>query len=602
MFLPVCKKDMIERGWDEVDFVFVNGDSYVDHPSFGVAIITRILEANGYKVAILSQPRWDNESDFLEFGKPRLGFLVSSGNLDSMVNHYTVSRHKRDSDFYSEGGIIGKRPDYAVEVYSKLIRKAYPSVPIIIGGLEASLRRLAHYDYLKDTLKPSILYSSGADLLVYGMGENSILEIADGLNSGLSIKDLVYIRGTAFITKDTFNIPSEAVYLPSYKEDKESKTTYAKSFNIQYNNCDAYSAKVLVEKYEDKYVVLNPPQYPLTQEELDHVYELDYERTYHPMYKMGVPSIKEVKFSIAINRGCLGSCSFCSLNFHQGRIIQSRSKASIIKEAKLMIKDPDFKGYIHDVGGPSANFYIKACDKQEKFEACNNRSCLFPSKCRNLKVSHKEYLDILRELRSLDGVKKVFVRSGIRYDYLMYDKDSEFFNELVKYHISGQLRVAPEHISDKVLKYMQKPSFKLYEEFTKKFYEINNKLNMNQYIVPYLMSSHPGSELSDAIEMAIYLKKNHIRVDQVQDFYPTPGTLSTCMYYTGLDPRTLEEVKVTKNPHEKAMQRALIQWWKPEFYDLIKEALLKANRSDLIGYSNNCIIKPKNQKIINKRR
>lgn len=596
MFLPVSKKDLIERGWDEVDFVCVNGDAYIDHPSFGVAIISRVLEANGYKVAILAQPRWDRIDDFLEFGKPRLGFLVSSGNLDSIVNHYTVSRHRRDSDFYSEGGKIGKRPDYAVDVYCKLIKQAYPDSPIIIGGLEGSLRRLAHYDYYQNTLKPSILYSSGADILIYGMGEVSVIEVADGLNSGLDVKDLVYIRGTAFKTKDTINIPSEAIFLPSYKEIKESKVKYAESFNTQYNNCDAYSAKVLVEEYSDTYIVLNPPQFPLTQEELDHVYELDYERTYHPMYKEGVPAIQEVKFSLAINRGCLGSCSFCALNFHQGRIIQSRSKESIIKEAKLMISDPDFKGYIHDVGGPTANFYTKACDKQDKFGACINKKCLFPDKCKSLNVSHKEYLDILRELRNLEGVKKVFVRSGIRYDYLMYDKDDEFFNELVKYHISGQLRVAPEHISDKVLKYMQKPSFKLYEEFTKKFYEINNRLHMNQYIVPYLMSSHPGCDLNDAIIMAVYLKKNHIKVDQVQDFYPTPGTLSTCMYYTGLDPRNLNEVYVTKSPHEKAMQRALIQWWKPEFYDLIKEALEKCGRLDLIGYDNKCLIKPKKRK------
>lgn len=592
MFLPVCKQDLIDRNIEQVDFVFVSGDAYVDHPSFAMAIISRVLEANGYTVAILSQPRWDRIDDFCEFGEPRLGFLVSSGNLDSIVNHYTVSKHKRDYDYYSEGGKTGRRPDYAIRVYTQLIKKAYPKSPVIIGGIEASLRRLAHYDYFKNTLKPSILYESGADLISYGMGERSIVEVADALNSGLDIKDIIFVRGTVYKTKNKLYIPDDAIILPSFKEDKEDKITYAKSFKIQYDNTDPYSAKTLVEEYDGVWVVENPPQYPLSQDELDNVYELPYERTYHPMYKEGVPAINEVKFSLAINRGCLGSCSFCSLNFHQGRIIQSRSKESIIREAKQMINDPDFKGYIHDVGGPTANFYIKACSKQDKYGACVNKKCLFPKKCQNLQVSHKEYLDILRALRNLKGVKKVFIRSGIRYDYLMYDKDDEFFNELVKYHISGQLRVAPEHISDKVLKLMQKPSFKLYEDFTKKFYEINKKNNLNQYIVPYLMSSHPGSELSDAIIMAVYLKKNHIHVDQVQDFYPTPGTLSTCMYYTGVDPRTLEKVYTAVNPHEKAMQRALIQYYKKENYDLIKEALLKAGRSDLIGYGEDCLIKP----------
>ncbi len=592
MFLPVCKQDLIDRNIEQVDFVFVSGDAYVDHPSFAMAIISRVLEANGYTVAILSQPRWDRIDDFCEFGEPRLGFLVSSGNLDSIVNHYTVSKHKRDYDYYSEGGKTGRRPDYAIRVYTQLIKKAYPKSPVIIGGIEASLRRLAHYDYFKNTLKPSILFESGADLISYGMGERSIVEVADALNSGLDIKDIIFVRGTVYKTKNKLYIPDDAIILPSFKEDKEDKITYAKSFKIQYDNTDPYSAKTLVEEYDGVWVVENPPQYPLSQDELDNVYELPYERTYHPMYKEGVPAINEVKFSLAINRGCLGSCSFCSLNFHQGRIIQSRSKESIIREAKQMINDPDFKGYIHDVGGPTANFYIKACSKQDKFGACVNKKCLFPKKCQNLQVSHKEYLDILRALRNLKGVKKVFIRSGIRYDYLMYDKDDEFFNELVKYHISGQLRVAPEHISDKVLKLMQKPSFKLYEDFTKKFYEINKKNNLNQYIVPYLMSSHPGSELSDAIIMAVYLKKNHIHVDQVQDFYPTPGTLSTCMYYTGVDPRTLEKVYTAVNPHEKAMQRALIQYYKKENYDLIKEALLKAGRSDLIGYGEDCLIKP----------
>lgn len=600
MFLPICKQDLIDRGINEVDFVYVTGDAYIDHPSFGVAIISRILEANGYKVAILSQPRWDTLDDFYEFGKPRLGFLVTSGNLDSIVNNYTVSKHKRATDQYSEGGISGKRPDYAVKVYTELIRKAYPNSPIIIGGIEASLRRLAHYDYYRNTLKPSILFESGADLISYGMGEKCIVEIADALNSGLDIKDIIYIKGTVYKTKDKVYIPDDAIYLPSFSEIKKDKITYAKSFKIQYDNTDAYSAKPLVEEYDNLYIVQNPPQYPLTQEELDNVYSLDYERTYHPIYKKGVPAINEVKFSIAMNRGCMGSCSFCALSFHQGRIIQSRSKESIVSEAIEMTKDKDFKGYIHDVGGPTANFYIKACDKQKKFGACVNRRCLFPSKCSNLKVSHKEYLDILRTLRNLPKVKKVFVRSGLRYDYLLYDKNDEFFEELVKYHISGQLRVAPEHTSNRVLNYMQKPSFELYEKFTKKFYDINRKLNMNQFIVPYLMSSHPGCELSDAINLACYLKRNHIHVDQVQDFYPTPGTLSTCMYYTGVDPRTLEKVYVATSPHEKAMQRALIQFYRNENYDLIYEALQKTNRIDLIGYSNESLIKPRKIKIYNK--
>lgn len=593
MFLPISKKDLIDRGIDQVDFVYVSGDAYVDHPSFGVAIISRVLEANGYKVAILPQPRWDVDDDFLQFGEPRLGFLVTSGNLDSMVNNYSVSKKKRTVDQYSEGGKVGMRPDYAVSVYCHILKRLFPKKPIVIGGIEASLRRLAHYDYLKNKLKPSILIESNADIISYGMGEKTIVEIADALNSGLEAKDLIYLRGTVWKTRDKSLLPQDSIILPTYHEIKQDKVAYAKSFKIQYDNTDPYSGKPLVEEYDGTYVVQNEANFPFEREYLDWVYGLDYERTYHPIYKEGVPAIKEVKYSIAINRGCMGSCSFCALTFHQGRIIQSRSKESVVDEAKKIISDKDFKGYIHDVGGPTANFYDIACEKQKKFGACVNRKCLFPKKCPNLKVSHENYLNILRTLRSLKGIKKVFIRSGIRYDYLMYDKNEEFFNELVKYHISGQLKVAPEHVSEKVLKHMQKPSFALYEEFVQKYLQINKKNNMNQFIVPYLMSSHPGSELSDAILLAQYLKKHHLSVEQVQDFYPTPGTLSTCMYYTGLDPRTLEKVYVATNPHEKAMQRALIQYNRKENYDLIKEALTKANRLDLIGDGEECLIKKK---------
>lgn len=595
MFLPVTKEDLKLRNITEVDFVYVSGDAYVDHPSFGTAIISRVLDTLGYTVAIIPQPRWDRDDDFLRFGKPKLGFLVSSGNIDSIVNHYTVSKRRRDKDLYSENGEMGKRPDYAVIVYTKIIKRLFPDSPVIIGGVEASLRRLAHYDYYKNKVLKSILIESGADIISYGMGEKTISEIAEGLKSGLDIKDIIYLRGTVWKTKDQSLLPDDAIFLPSFKETQSDKLAYAKSFKIQYENTDPYSSKPLVEQYDDTYVIQNLSNLPFEREYLDWVYSLDYERTYHPMYKLGVPAIKEVKYSISMNRGCMGSCSFCALTFHQGRIIQSRSKESIVNEAIKLTKLPDFKGYIHDIGGPTANFYNKACDKQEKYGACRNRKCLFPEKCQNLKVSHKEYLDILKAVRNLDGIKKVFIRSGIRYDYLMYDKNDEFFQELVKNHISGQLKVAPEHVSNRVLKYMQKPNFELYEKFTKKYFELNKKLNKNQYLVPYLMSSHPGCELSDAIILAQYLKNNNIHVEQVQDFYPTPGTLSTCMYYTGLDPRTdkFEKVYVPNNPHEKALQRALIQFHLPKNYDLVYEALVKAGREDLIGYDKNCLIRPK---------
>ena len=598
MFLPVTKKDLENRGITQVDFVFVSGDAYVDHPSFSVAIISRVLEAYGYTVAILPQPRWDIDIDFKRFGEPKLGFLVCSGNIDSIVNHYTVAKKPRDRDLYSENGELNKRPDYATIVYSRIIRHLYPKVPIILGGVEASLRRLCHYDYFKDRLMKSVLIESKADLIIYGMGEQSIIEIADGLKSGLSIKDIVYVRGTTFITNNKDNIDSEAIYLPKYNDLIKDKMNFAKSFKIQYDNTDPISSKVLVEEYDEGYVVQNTPTLPFSREYLDWIYALPYEREAHPMYKLGIPALQEVKFSITANRGCMGSCSFCSLAFHQGRIIQSRSEESIVNEAKELIKDKDFKGYINDIGGPTANFYIQACDKQKKYGVCKNRKCLYPNKCRNLVVSHEGYLNILRKVRALDGVKKVFIRSGIRYDYLIYDKNEEFFEELVKYHISGQLRVAPEHISDKVLGYMQKPSKEVYEAFVKKFNEINKKTGKDQYVVPYLMSSHPGCDLKQAIELAEYLHKNKIHVDQVQDFYPTPGTLSTCMYYTLVDPRNdkYEPVYVAKSPHEKRMQRALMQYYRKENYDIVKEALIKANRTDLIGNGPNCLIsynKPK---------
>lgn len=594
MFLPVCKKDLKERNIEQVDFVYVSGDAYVDHPSFGVAIISRVLEALGYTVAILPQPNWRDEKSFLEFGEPRLGFLVTSGNIDSIVNHYAVSKKPRSTDSYSEGGETGHRPDYAVKVYCNIIRKLFPNKPIIIGGIEASLRRLAHYDYYKDTLMKSILIDSKADIISYGMGEQTISEIADALNSGLDIKDIIYLRGCVWRTKDKNLIPSDAIYLPSYEELKKDKLNYARSFYVQYQNNDPYTSNVLVEKYGDEYIIQNQPCFPFEQEYLDWVYSLDYERTYHPMYKKGVPAILEVKFSIAMNRGCMGSCAFCALTSHQGRIMQARSKESIIEEAKKIIKDPEFKGYIHDIGGPTANFYNKGCEKQEEYGTCKNKLCLFPKKCNKLIVSHDKYLDILKAVRSLKGVKKVFVRSGIRYDYLIYDEDDTFFRELVQNHISGQLKVAPEHISDKVLSYMQKPNHDVYERFVSKYYKLNKEYNKNQFLVPYLMSSHPGCELTDAIKLAEYLKKNNLRVDQVQDFYPTPGTLATCMYYTEVDPRTpdLEKVYVAKNPHEKAMQRALIQYSKPNNQKLVYEALQKAKRFDLIGYGKECLIKP----------
>ena len=595
-FLPINYKELKEQGVTRPDFVYIIGDAYVDHPSFGHAIISRILEANGYSVGIISQPDWKNKESITEFGEPRLGFLVTGGNMDSMVNHYSVSKKRRDTDAFTPGGIMGKRPDYATVVYCNLIRQTYKKTPIIIGGIEASLRRLAHYDYWSNSMKRSILLDSGADLLIYGMGEKPIVEIADALNSGIEVKDITFIDGTVYKTNSLESV-YDAIELPGYTQLKEEKKKYAESFYTQYCNTDPFVAKRLVEPYKEKqYVVQNPPAKPLSQSEMDYVYALPYMRTYHPSYEEagGVPAISEVKFSLVSNRGCFGGCSFCALTFHQGRIIQTRSHESLLAEAEKIVWDKDFKGYIHDVGGPTANFRHMACKKQAEHGACPNKQCLFPKPCKNLKVDHKDYLKLLRKLRELPNVKKVFVRSGIRFDYLMADDRDEFFNELCQHHISGQLKVAPEHISDNVLKYMGKPENSVYEAFQKKYKKINEKIGKKQYLVPYLMSSHPGSTIKEAVELAVYLRDLGYMPEQVQDFYPTPSTLSTCMYYTGYDPRTMKPVYTPKNPHEKAMQRALIQYRNPKNYDLVKEALTLAGRTDLIGFDKECLIRPRN--------
>ena len=597
-FLPVCRKDMEERGWDAVDFAYVIGDAYVDHPSFGPAIISRILEANGYRVGIISQPDWKDNTSIMEYGEPKLGFLISGGNMDSMVNHYSVSKKRRKTDAFTPGGVMGKRPDYATIVYGNLIRQVYKKTPIIIGGIEASLRRLAHYDYWSNHLKRSILLDSGADLISYGMGERSIVEIADALKSGIAVGDITFIDGTVYKAKDLSSV-YDAVTLPSYEELKKDKLNYARSFYVQYCNTDPFSGKRLVEPYSDHlYVVQNPPAKPLSQPEMDRVYSFPYMRTYHPSYEAagGVPAIEEVKYSLISNRGCFGGCNFCALTFHQGRIIQTRSHESLLAEANQFIWDKDFKGYIHDVGGPTANFRAPSCEKQLQYGVCKEKQCLFPKPCRNLKVDHKDYLKLLRKLRELPNVKKVFIRSGIRFDYLMADKDDTFFRELCEHHVSGQLKVAPEHISDAVLKKMGKPENRVYEAFTEKYKKINQKLGKNQFLVPYLMSSHPGSTMKEAVELAEYLRDLGYMPEQVQDFYPTPSTISTCMYYTGVDPRTMEKVYVPVNPHEKAMQRALIQYRNPKNYDLVMEALKKAGRMDLVGYDRHCLIRPRQPK------
>ena len=597
-FLPICREDMEARGWEQVDFVYVTGDAYVDHPSFGHAIITRILESHGYKIGLISQPDWKDKDSITIYGEPRLGFLVSGGNMDSMVNHYSVSKKRRANDAFTPGGEMGKRPDYATTVYCNLIRQTYKKTPIIIGGIEASLRRMAHYDYWSNKLKRSILLDSGADLISYGMGERSIVEIAEALDSGLAIEDITYIDGTVCKVKSLDSV-YDAIVLESWDTLKADKLNYAKSFYKQYCNTDPFSGKRLVEPYSDHlYVVQNPPAKPLSQSEMDRVYSLPYMRTYHPSYEAlgGVPAIEEVKYSLISNRGCFGGCSFCALTFHQGRIIQTRSHESLISEAKKFIWDKDFKGYIHDVGGPTANFRAPACEKQLTKGACVNKQCLFPTPCKNMKVDHKDYLKLLRKLRELPNVKKVFIRSGIRFDYLIADKDDTFFRELCEHHVSGQLKVAPEHVADPVLQMMGKPENSVYQAFCKKYKQINERLGKRQFLVPYLMSSHPGSTMKEAVALAEYLRDLGYMPEQVQDFYPTPSTISTCMYYTGVDPRTMKPVYVPKNPHEKAMQRALIQYRNPKNYDLVLEALKVADRMDLVGFDKHCLIRPRQMK------
>ena len=591
-FLPLCKQDMIDRGWEQCDFVYVIGDAYVDHPSFGHAIISRVLESHGYTVGIISQPNWKNPKSIDIYGRPRLGFLVSGGNMDSMVNHYSVTKHRRKTDAFTPGGEMGKRPDYATIVYCNLIRQTYKDVPILIGGIEASLRRLAHYDYWSESMKRSILLDSQADILMYGMGEKSIVELADALNAGMEAKDITYIDGTVFKTTELDeSLPT--IVLPDYEELKANKRKYAESFKVQYGNCDPFTAKRLAEPYGNTYVVQNPPQKPLTTQEMDDVYALPYERTWHPSYAKagGVPAIEEVQFSLVSNRGCFGACSFCALTFHQGRIIQTRSHESILAEAEVMVKHKDFKGYIHDVGGPTANFRHPACDKQMTKGACGGRQCLYPTPCKNMRADHSDYIALLRKLRKIPGVKKVFVRSGIRFDYLLADKKDTFFKELVQFHISGQLKVAPEHVSDAVLARMGKPKNAVYNKFVDKYFALNKQYGMNQYLVPYLMSSHPGSTMKEAVELAEYIRDMGYNPEQVQDFYPTPSTLSSVMYYTGLDPRTMDRVYVPTDPHEKAMQRALIQYRNPKNYYLVREALIAAHREDLIGSGPKCLIR-----------
>ena len=594
-FLPVNREDMLARGWDRVDFAYVTGDAYVDHPSFGTAIISRVLESHGYRVGIISQPDWRDPGSVRVFGEPRLGFLVSAGNMDSMVNHYSVSKKHRKTDAYTPGGEMGKRPDYACVVYGNLIRQTYKKTPVILGGIEASLRRLAHYDYWSDRMKRSILLDSGADLISYGMGERSIVEIADALDAGIPVSELTYIDGTVVKIKDRDRI-YDAEFLPDFEELRSDRLNYARSFYTQYCNTDAFNGRRLAEGYSDHlYVVQNPPSKPLSTVEMDDIYDLPYTRTWHPDYdeKGGVPAFSEVRFSLISNRGCFGGCSFCALTFHQGRIVQVRSHDSLIKEARKITQEKDFKGYIHDVGGPTANFRHPSCAKQMEQGVCRNRQCLFPTPCRNLNADHSDYVSLLKKLRDIPGVKKVFIRSGIRFDYLLADRKREFLSELCRYHVSGQLKVAPEHVAAPVLALMGKPQHSVYEAFTEEFRKMNRKIGKEQYLVPYLMSSHPGCSMKEAVELAEYCRDLGYMPEQVQDFYPTPSTLSTCMYYTGVDPRTMENVYVPKNPHEKAMQRALIQYRNPELYRLVEEALKKAGRTDLIGYGPKCLIRPR---------
>ncbi len=622
-WLPVSTKEMYGRGWEEVDFIYITGDAYVDHPSFGPAIISRVLEKHGYRIGMIPQPDWKDECSIQVFGRPRLGVLISGGNMDSMVNHYTVSRKHRSTDAYSPGGVMGKRPDYAVVVYGNLVRKVFKDIPVIIGGIEASLRRMGHYDYWSDKVKHSVLVDSQADLISYGMGERSIVEIADALASGLPVSELTYIRGTVYKTKNpevalmqrvlenaekqrkatneetgnqkAVTYEDAVITLPEYDQIVSDKKAYAKSFLEQYQNTDPFTAKIMVEKYHDHlYVVQNPPAFPLTTEEMDQVYDLPYMREPHPMYDEagGIPAMQEIRFSLISNRGCFGSCSFCALTFQQGRIVQVRSHDSLVKEAENLTKHPDFKGYIHDVGGPTANFRHPACKKQMAKGACGHRQCLFPKPCPKLDADHSDYIQLLRKLRAVPGVKKVFIRSGIRFDYLLADKSDAFLRELCRYHVSGQLKVAPEHVSDAVLQKMGKPEHSVFKTFCEQYKKVNEQLGLKQYMVPYLMSSHPGTTMKEAVKLAEYVRDLGYMPEQVQDFYPTPSTLSTCMYYTGLDPRTMEPVYVPKNPHEKAMQRALIQYRDPKNRALIEEALHLAARTDLIGFGKECLIRP----------
>ena len=594
-YLPISRADMEKRGWEQCDFVYVTGDAYVDHPSFGHAIISRVLESRGYKVGIIPQPDWKDPKSIQVLGEPRLGFLVTAGNMDSMVNHYSVSKKRRSKDLYTPGGEMGRRPDYAAIVYSNLIRSVYKKKPIILGGIEASLRRLAHYDYWSGKVKRSLLLDSQADLISYGMGERSIIEIADALDSGLAVENITFIDGTVYRTKHIEQV-YDCLILPDYRKIREDKEAYAKSFYLQYCNTDPFQGKRLAEPYGDDhlYVVQNPAQKPLTTQEMDDVYALPYMRNYHPSYEKdgGIPAFQEVKFSLISNRGCFGACSFCALTFHQGRIIQARSHDSLVSEAKLLTEEADFKGYIHDVGGPTANFRFPACKKQETKGACTDRQCLFPKPCKNLIADHSDYICLLKKLRDIPKVKKVFIRSGIRFDYLLADKNRKFLEELCRYHVSGQLKVAPEHVADEVLSLMGKPEHSVYMRFAEEYKKMNEKLGLKQYLVPYLMSSHPGSTLRSAVKLAEYLRDLGYMPEQVQDFYPTPSTISTCMYYTGLDPRNMKPVYVPLNPHEKAMQRALIQYCRPENYDLVYEALHKAGRTDLIGFGEKCLIRP----------
>ena len=593
-FLPVTAKEMRDRGWEQVDFVYLTGDAYVDHSSFGCAIISRLLESRGYRVGIIAQPDWRKKESIQVFGKPRLGFLVTAGNMDSMVNHYTVSKKHRQKDAYSPGGVMGLRPDMATVVYSNLIRQTYKNTPIILGGIEASLRRLAHYDYWQNQVRRSILMDSGADLISYGMGEHSILEIAEALDSGIPVQELTYIPGTVYKSK-TLDPVFDPILLPSYDKIRETKKAYADSFAIQYKNTDPFTARPLAEDYGTRgYVIQNPPAKPLSQQEMDDVYDLPYTGTWHPMYDSqgGIPALEEIRFSLTSNRGCFGSCSFCALTFHQGRILQTRSHDSIIKEAVHMTEDPAFKGYIHDVGGPTADFRQPSCQKQLTKGVCQNRQCLFPEPCKNLTADHSDYVSLLRKLRKIPKVKKVFIRSGVRFDYVMADKSPVFLQELVKHHISGQLRVAPEHVSDKVLHYMGKPSHQVYEKFLKAYEKENVKTGQKQYAVPYFMSSHPGCTVKDAVKLAEYVRDLGFTPEQVQDFYPTPSTLSTCMYYTGIHPLTGEKVYVPKDPHEKAIQRALMQYKNPANRTLVLEGLRLAGRMDLVGFGPKCLIRP----------